>query len=208
MTAPWRRSTPSDRPGLAAAGLWALLVLALSACQIEPPRQTFAELTFDHRPPLRFDVAEVQVDQAYVPRLEPPHVEQKTPLPPAAAAARWARDRLRATGTEGRLLFTVQEASVVEVPLPKTGGLEGLWVVDQSERYDARLVLTMTLFNAFGAQEASATVTATRSATVPEDASLNEREAVWFALVEKLMRDSDGQLEETLRRYFGRHILN
>ncbi len=207
-----RRSTRRDRPGLAARVLWAFLCLglglSLTACQIDPPETAFPELTFDHRPPLSFDVARIEVEQAYQPQVEPPHVEQQMPLPPAAAAARWARDRLRAGGGEGRLVFTVREASVIERPLEKTGGLAGLWTVDQSERYDVRLVMTMTLYNGFGAQEASATVTATRSATVPEDASLNQREAIWFALVEKLMRDSDHQLEETLRRYFGRHLLS
>ncbi|MEM7225180.1 MAG: hypothetical protein AAF495_19535 [Pseudomonadota bacterium] len=203
-----RRSTRRDRPSLAAWGLWAIICLGLTACQIDPPETSFPELTFDHLPPLRFDVAKVEIEQAYHPSVEPPHVELRMPLPPATAAARWARDRLVAAGSAGRLVFTVREAPVIEQPLEKTGGLPGLWTVEPSERYDARLVLTMTLYNAYGGQEASATVTATRSATVPEDASLNQREAVWFALVEKLMRDSDDELEETLRRYFGSHLLN
>ena len=208
MTRRSQTFTRNEWPTVKAGVLWALLALLLTACQIDPPKATFPELTFDHRPPLRFDVARIEVEQAYEPSVEPPHVELMVPLPPAAAAARWARDRLSAEGADGRLVFTVREASVIEQPLDKTGGLAGLWTVDQSERYDARLVMTMTLINSFGARESSATVTATRSATVPEDASLNEREAIWFALVEKLMRDSDHQLEETLRRYFGRHLLS
>jgi hypothetical protein len=45
-----------------------------------------------------------------------------------------------------------------------------------------------------------------RSITVPEDASLNERERTWYELTEKLMNDMNTQLEETLRQVFFRYL--
>ena len=46
------------------------------------------------------------------------------------------------------------------------------------------------------------------SITVPEDATLREREEAWFRLTEALMRDFDAELERALYQYMAAHILN
>ena len=202
---PSRRSTLIDRRRLAIGT--GLVCLLLAACQIDPPHARYPELTFEHKPPMRFDVSEVEIRTAYLTPMVPPHVEHLMPLPPSRAARDWARDRLRAAGTERRLVFSVREASVIETRLPATSGAQGLLVVDQSERYDANLVLEITIVDDSGRQTARAEVRAKRSITVPEDADLNQREALWFSMTEKLMRDADYQLELTLKQYFSRYLL-
>ena len=47
---------------------------------------------------------------------------------------------------------------------------------------------------------ATATAAARQSQTVPEDASLDEREVVWFGLVEKLMRRFNNAFEGQIRK--------
>ena len=59
-----------------------------------------------------------------------------------------------------------------------------------------------------GLARASVTAEAERWVTVPEDATLNEREATWFALSEALMNDLDVELERALYQYMAAHILN
>ena len=45
----------------------------------------------------------------------------------------------------------------------------------------------------------SAEATATRSQTVAENMTLNQREAVWFAMTESAMRELDQKLEIAIR---------
>src|SRR3546814_19437156 len=72
---------------------------------------------------------------------------------------------------------------------------------DQSERYEARIVVEMQVLD--GRQiQGSAKAEARRSVTVAEDSSLNEREEVWYRLTEDTMRDLDQQLEQTIREAF------
>ena len=180
--------------------------LALSACELHPPSSDFPELTYGHLEPLRFDVAAIEVEQVYQPSSEPPNVELLFPVRPGDAAADWARDRLQAAGTARRLRFIVREASVVETALETKGGLTGAMTTEQSERYDAKLAVEIEIIDDSGWKEASAMARVARSITVAEDATLHERETVWYELTQKLMNDLNAQLEDTLRRIFYRFL--
>lgn len=177
-------------------------VLALAACTSAPPQDPYPPLTYNHLPPLKFTVSEVVIEDAYVPSTTPPNVEVLFPVRPSEAAVAWARDRLVATGAQRKLRFVVKEGSVTETPLDVQGGLTGAVTTDQSERYDARLVLEVQILDETGRVEGTASARAVRSITVPEDASLREREGTWYALTQKLMDDMNLQLEETLRQVF------
>lgn len=180
--------------------------LVLSACELHPPTGDFPELTYGHLEPLRFDVGKVEVEQAYQPSSEPPNVELLFPVRPGEAAAKWGRDRLQAVGTTRRLRYIVREAPVKEVALETKGGLTGAMTTEQSERYEARLVVELEIYDDGGWKEASAMARVARSITVPENATLHERETTWYQLTEKLMNDMNAQLEDTLNRVFFRYL--
>jgi hypothetical protein len=42
-----------------------------------------------------------------------------------------------------------------------------------------------------------------RSRSVPENASLNDREKVWFEMTEAMMNDINGSLERQIREHLG-----
>ena len=180
-----------------------LLGVLVAACTVEWP-----EITYKHRPPLRFDVGQVVIDKRYSEPLAPPNVEHLIPVPPAALAGQWARDRLVAAGSVGRLVYTIVDASVVETPLDTKSGIEGLFTVDQSERYEAHLAVQVHLEDIPGLARASVSAVAERWVTVPEDATLNEREATLFAMSKALMNDLDVELERALFQNMAAHILN
>jgi hypothetical protein len=180
--------------------------LALSACELTPPSGTFPELTYSHLTPLRFDVASVEVEQAYQPLSEAPNVELLFPVRPGEAAANWGRDRLQAVGASGRMRYIVREAPVIETALETKGGLTGVVTRDQSERYEARLTIEVEILDDGGRMEGSAMARVARSITVTENATLHEREEVWYELTQKLMNDMNTQLEDTLKRVFFRYL--
>jgi hypothetical protein len=179
---------------------------ALSACEAPPPRPAFPEIGFSHLPPIRLDVAEIEVVQAYTPQLTPPNVEHIFPQPPYEVAERWARQRLVAVGNYRRAVVTVRQASVAEKPLPRTQGIKGIFTTDQSERYEGRLVVTIEIKDVDGG---GGTVTGEvgRVTSVPEDVSLSAREKIWFEMTEKMMHDLDVQLEAGIKRTFFRYVV-
>ena len=106
------------------------LLGALSACTLAAERPSYPELTWSHLPPITLDVAEIEIVDASRPTGASPHVEHLFPLPPAEAAGRWARDRLRAGGLANRARFIIQRADVVEVGLKRTEGFYGIFTTD------------------------------------------------------------------------------
>ncbi|MCW5752624.1 MAG: hypothetical protein KIT81_15925 [Alphaproteobacteria bacterium] len=189
-------------PGATRRLFLATIVLAAAACQAEPPRRlTFPDITFANREPIRLDVASVEIVNEYVPPLSAPNVEHTFPVSIAVAAERWGRERILPAGSQGVARIVVRDASAREAGLKRTGGVRGLFTTDQSERYDARVEVTVEVRGAAGNRSGYASATAQRSRTVAENLTLNEREQLQFELVEALMKDLDAELERNIRQY-------
>jgi hypothetical protein len=184
------------------------LGLALGACTAAPPpKSDFAPISFAGKPSLQLDVGEIVVEIAYKAPNQPPNVEHLFPDKPVDAATRWAGERLIAAGPANRARYIVREASVTETRLKRKGGLTGALTTEQSERYDARVVVEIQIAGEADGSTGTATVQAERSITVPEDATLNERERTWHELTQKLMADLDAQLEQTVTTVFFRYLI-
>ena len=197
-------------PRIHRIALGPILALALMApaCTVPPPQTEFPEITYQHRPAIRFDVSEVVVERAYAPPLDEPHVDHLMPNPPVTLAIQWAQDRLAAVGQADRLVFRIVDASVVETELHSDESLQDMFTVSQSERYDARLAVEVELVENGGFSRSLVKTEAERSVTLPEDSSLHEREKVWFKLSEAVMNDLDAELEKSLYQYMAAHIVN
>lgn len=178
----------------------------LAACSMDDPVNRYAQLTYQHRPDISLDVAEIQIEQAYVTPGQPPNVDHRFPVQPKDAAVRWAQDRLVARGDRLTFRYIVRQASAVETPLPVSGGISGMLTTDQSERYELHIVVEMQVLD--GRQiQGNAKAEARRSVTVAENSSLSEREEVWYQLTEQTMNDLDLQLEQTIREAFFPYIV-
>ncbi len=184
-----------------------LVAVALAACDVPAPQTDWADISYGHRGSFDFDVSEIVVEPVYQPPLEPPHVEHIMPVAPAELAARWAQDRLVAAGSRDRVIYRILEGSVVETALEGEGGLTGYFTIPQSERYDAHLVVELVLLHDNGNKE-SVKVSAERSITVPEDASLLEREKIWYELSETVMNDFDAEMERAVREHLADELVN
>jgi hypothetical protein len=171
----------------------------LAACDTPPMRQSFATLTFQDRPPIRLDVAQIEIMQAYKAPGVAPHVDHLFPQKPADVAATWGRDVLRPVGERGMAIYTILDASATETALPRTTGLTQTFKTEQSERYDLRIEVKLELGNPLLRTTGIATASATRSQTVAENTTLNQREAVWFQMTESAMRELDSKLEVAIR---------
>jgi hypothetical protein len=171
----------------------------LAACDTPPMRQSFATLTFQDRPPIRLDVAQIEIVNAYKAPGAAPNVDHLFPQKPADVAAAWGRDVLRAVGQRGLATYTIVDAAATEAALPRSRGMAQIFRTEQSERYDIRIAVKLEVGNPLLAKTGEVTAAATRSQTVAEDMTLNEREAVWFQMTESAMRELDKELEAAIR---------
>jgi hypothetical protein len=177
----------------------AALAAPISGCDTPPMRQSFATLTFQDRPSIRLDVAQIEIVMAYKSPGQAPSVDHLFPQKPAEVAASWGRDVLRAVGQRGMATYTILDASATETKLPRATGMTQVFKSEQSERYDLRIEVRLDLNNPLLRATGNAMASATRSQTVPEDMTLNEREAVWFDMTESAMRELDQKLEIAIR---------
>jgi hypothetical protein len=178
-----------------------LSVLAVPGCETPVNQRSFPEQTFQHLPPISLDVREINIVHLFEPPLKAPHIEHEMPVPPHIAVERWVVDRLRATGTSGRAVVTIRDASVVEARLKRLGGIKGTFTTEQSERYDAKVEVVIEATDGKGLRSANAVATSLRNRTVPENATLRERRTLWYELTEKLMSDFDRTFQSQIRKH-------
>jgi hypothetical protein len=171
----------------------------LAACDTPPERHSFPTLTFQDRPQIRLDVAQVEIFQAYQAPGAAPHVDHLFPQKPVDVAAAWGRDVLLAVGERGMATYTILDASATETALPRATGMTQVFKTEQSERYDLHIAVKLELGNPLLRTTGNATASASRSQTVAENATLNQREAVWFQMTESAMRELDQKLEAAIR---------
>ena len=181
--------------------------LLLAACTDAPPPTKFPQLTYTHLGAFTLDVSKIEIVDAYQPALRRPNVDHVMPVSPAAAARRWAGDRLRASGSSGRrAVFSIDDGAVTETTLRRQTGIRGALTVEQSERYDAVLAVRLEIFDIAGRQVAVAQANARRSRSVPEDITLAAREKVWFSITEALTDDLNAELERAIPQFLGQYL--
>lgn len=190
--------------GLAALGV------ALGGCQTQAPRSRYPQLTYAHLGTFRFEASRVEIVDEFRAPLQAPNIEHLMPIPPDRTLRQWATDRLAASGASDRYVrFVIRDAKVIETELRRTPGLTGQFTKDQSQRYDLSMAVTIEVREERANYRAGfADASATRSRTVREDITVNEREKVWFDMVEAAMKEIDAELDRQIRGNLARFLSN
>ena len=197
------------RSFLTNTSLMAAVLPLIGACAAPEPRPDFTRIDFADRPQLRLDVARVifrdETGRDETGRDETGGEEEASevgrffPDPPRDVVERWVRQRLAPVGAEGEIQAILHEASVREIALPRTRGVRGLVTIDQSERYDARIVLALRAYDHNGQFVSGVESRIERSTTVPENLGRGERTAIWHRLMEDVARRLDEEMERAIR---------
>ena len=181
-----------------------VVAVSLSACQTAPPEAQTPQLTYQHLSALDLNVAVIDVLSDYKPSYAKPHVEHLFPTAPAEAVRRWANERIQSVGKTGSAVLTIRDASVSEVKLDHDEGIKALFTMEQSVRYDAVLDVRLDLRSPEG--EGFVEARATRSTTLPENATINDREQAWLKMTELLIKSLSTAIEENARAKLGRWV--
>ena len=102
--------------------------------------------------------------------------------------------------SRGKAIVTIREATATEARLPLKKGVTGAFTTDQEWRYDAIVDIAVEVSDLDRQRSARANAGAKQTRTVGEDASLADREKVWFDLVEQLMKRFDATFEAQIRK--------
>ncbi len=174
------------------------LALALAACLNAPPPPRFPDIRFNQEPPIQLDVARVEIVSAFQPSFALPDVEHEFPIPPQRALENLAKDRLQAIAPGSRRVarFTIVDASVRETELPRREGLKADFTVQQAERYDGQFEIRLDIIDENCVIARTATARATRTRSVAEDITPNERDQVWYEMSDQLAHSADQVLEQ------------
>lgn len=185
--------------------LIALLPLALAACAPPAPAH-YAPPSFAQLQPFNLDVATVNVVAEYKASVEPPHVEGLFTVTPGEAMRQWIKDRIHGVGSDNTLTIIIKDASVTETNLPPHQG-PGTFTYENGKRYDARLEVEMRIYGGDSAiSEASTNAVATRSDTLPANASLADKRALFDRMTSELMNVMNAQLEKNIYTYFNGYL--
>lgn len=186
--------------------LYFAIAVALAGCSTDTKPGGYPEITFTHLTPIELDVAEITYAPRYQPPVSPPNIGHEFPTPPVVAAERWIADRLVATGSSGQAKVTIRQATGRETKLKVKQGLTGAFTTDQAWRYDVRVEIAIEAVDPSRKIKGEASTVAQLSRTVPEDASLSDREDVWFGLTENVMRKFNRAFEAQIRKDLAKFI--
>ncbi len=195
-----------SRPILRAFGLLALL--AVCSCSTKPAVQHLPELTFTDRKPVYMDVAQLEIVSQYQPPGRAPNYEHLMPISPEAAAIRWAKDRLKPVGRTGSVRVIIKDAPVIRTDLKVDTSVKGMFKDEQAERYDGTLEVLVEILDARHLPIGTdITARATRTRSLAEDVTVNERERALFDITETMARDVDTQLDGLIHSYMSKWVV-
>ncbi|WP_334130352.1 hypothetical protein [Sneathiella sp.] len=183
-----------------------LMTGVLAGCVQAPPQPSYPDITFQHLRPIYLDVGEIRIVDEFRAPLQRPHVEHELPVSINHAIRNWVSDRLKTTGNSAAVaIVTIRDASALEKELDKAAGLRGLVTKSQSELYEFHALVEVKVNEISGAY-AVATAEVTRSKSVPEGITLNEREKMYYTQVNALMQAFDQEMEKNIRAYMGTYL--
>lgn len=148
-------------------------------------------LAYRKYPPVRLNVARVEVVDQYGITNKAPYIENQMAAPLPDVVHDWAQNRFQAMGQDGVLTITITKASMIREDLQRTQGIKGVFTVDQSERVTGDIAVSFSATGMSFGTSGTAQVNAKGSRTVAEDASLQQQDIVLANLTDSLLVELD-----------------
>lgn len=182
--------------------------LALSACEGQPVIQKAPELSFAGKRAYQLNVGQLEIVPEFQPSGRKPNVEHLMQLSPENATVRWAQERLRPMGRTGYARVLIKDAKVVEVPLRTDTGFTGMFKDQQAVRFDGSLDVAIQILDERHFPVADVVARATRSQTISENATMNERDLALNQVSLSLIHDIDSQMDSLIPTYLNQWMSN
>ena len=180
-----------------------ILSALLTACGTKVTRTTTPEFSYLHLPKLNVLVSEIQVVQNTELTFKEANIEHLFPMPISSAVRRWGNHRLVPEGNSKKVMrVIIEEARATALNLKTNEGLKALFTNEQEVQIDAKLNVKIEIIDETNSVEAFTRVQVTRSRTIPESSSVEERDKIYSELTMVLMNDFNATQEQKFRRFF------
>lgn len=204
----------STRVSLKVHSLFAVILACgfLAACaDTRPPPSgpVAATITFAHRAPLILDVASIELVEPWRQPGTAPHIGHRNANSPPNIVRAWTRDRLTASpggpgARDGTVLRVIlQDGSVTQTALKVEEGVGGLFRDEADTQIDAVCAVDVEVVDPVAGRIGSVSVRVVGTRKILESASLNERDRVYFALMEEVANSLNSALENGLNAELG-----
>lgn len=179
-----------------------IVSLLLSACGTKIIRTATPKFSYLHLPKLSVLVSEIQVLQRTELTFEEANIEHLFPMPISSAVRRWVNHRLVSTGSSKIMRVIIEEARATALNLKTNENLKALFTNEQEVQINANLSVKIEIIDDTNAVLAFTRVAVTRSRTIPESSSVEERDKIYSDLTMVLMNDFNTTQEQKYRRFF------
>ncbi|MEQ8709173.1 MAG: hypothetical protein RIC36_09295 [Rhodospirillales bacterium] len=181
-------------------------VAVLAGCTAAPKGPSYPDIRFTQQPQIGLSASALDVSTTYRAPLTDPNVDHRFPVSLTDTARNWAQDRLKMSGGPNRVVYNIVDASAVEEKLDGTKGIKGAFTTDQSERYTARISVTLQIINDSGNVVGEVEVGVKRSHTVAENYTVNQRNQIWYDMTRDLARDLDERMSAEISKNLGPYL--
>ncbi len=164
-----------------------LLTLLVAACGGGEEQRAFPPLRYDYLPPIRLNVATLEIEPRFVPSGTGADVSGLAPVRPVDALTTMGRDRLSPLGGDGRAVLAIQEGSLTR----------------RGDTISGSFAVSLTIYRDGGRQEGFVEARVSRT-SAGGSGSLRGR---LYDLVVATMNDMNVELEFQIRRNL-RDLLN
>lgn len=174
------------------AFLWISPIVALTACSHEDKTQ-YAPLTYDYLTPIFFNVSQITIQDQSASREYPRDISNLSPTPPVDALKNMANNRLKARGTSGSAVFTIQRASLQE---------------SDDDAVYGQIDVTLDIYNKNHKKMGSIQVSTNHTyETDHHKGDLNSR-ANLYDITQKMMQELNVELEYQIRNHLEAWIVD
>jgi hypothetical protein len=187
---------------LSAALILSVSLIAVACVDMHPKDRPMPHFVYQQYPATQLNIGHIEVVEGYTMPMSHPNAEHLMPEPLPRSVGNWARNHYKANGGDGTLVITIKDASVTEKDLERTKGFKGVVTVDQSERYDAHILVDFNVTMTDG-RTGSGQVDLHRGQSIAENASLEDRDKLWTSMEEKMLLDLDAGTQRMLQQKLG-----
>lgn len=166
----------------------------------------FPPLSFKQYQPIFMAVSSVEFVEEYKSPRRPPHVEHLIPYSPTDAMKIWTRQRLKAAGGNKTMRVIIKDGSVKAIDLSQPLSWKNVFSVNLDKRYEAKLDVALRIYGESPIAEANVEITANKVIVLNDNATANERQAAYRAMIADLMRGVNAELEKNIYQYMGEYI--
>lgn len=176
-------------------------LLFIGGCSLTPEAYEEPVLTFDHLEKQELPVARIQFLNQYSAPVTKNNIENKTRNAPLTTMQKWLEKRFVAVAPQDTLRVYIEEASLVKKDLPVTDSIFGVFNVEPSQEYKARIFSKIEFLDDAGVLKASYNIRAERQVSLPNNATLVEKDRTLFRLMENLMQSIDREMMKIVADY-------